>query len=359
MGNESISDNIDTVDTLGLSWAVIPRKRGSAQIRLRVGGTQVAISTGVKNPADLSRSRQVELIRAWLSKRPAAPTGEIGEEISRFMRLRYEGRAPKTIEDAERFLRRMVGVLKVSKVSDLTKPRCERFKDALRASWKAKTWANGLSVMRSFAKWEVGEGNLISDPFVNFRFPAKSEFGRRTEVWDLDRYLAVREELSGDDREIFTVMYETGMDSSDIFQLRKEHIVEFRPKGKPKFWGIHKARAKGKSSREIIIQPLSTEAAKILVDWKPWDFSRYTTAQSFAANLLKRVHKAQVRLELPGRLSIKHLRHTFATRHAQRYLDGEGGPPMEALRQWLGHSPDSRTLERLYVHTETSSLYMD
>jgi integrase len=352
-----MSDNIIPVDTLGLSWSVHARKRGTVQIRLRLEGKPFSISTGVKNPSDLSRSQQVTIIRDWLAKKPKTKSGTIDSEITRFIRLRYEGRAPKTTEDAERFLRRMVEVLGLRRVTDLSKDRCEVGKVALRATWKAKTWANGLSIMRSFARWEVGEGNLKEDPFVNFRFPSKSEFGRREAVWEPERYEAVREILTGDDREIFTVMYETGMDSSDVYQLRPEHLVEVKAKGK-RFWKLHKLRAKAKSSREIISQPLSKVAAKILVGREPWDLSRYLTAQSFAANLLKRVHKAQVKLGFKDRLSIKHLRHTFATRHAQRFLEGEGGPPMGVLRSWLGHAKDSRTLERLYIHAETSDLYM-
>jgi integrase len=353
--------NKKSVDTLGFKWSVFSPPRGTAQIRFRWDGTQVSISTGHKSPTALSPKQQVAKIREWMGVHPIRSRGEaeISEEIERFIRLGYEGRKRHTVKEAEGHLGRLKEVLAVTEVAQITKRLCEARKDDLRGEYSPKTWKNFLTTARKFLRWEISEGNLKSDPLANFRTPQKKEFGRRLSTWDLERYETVLKMLDPESREILQVIWETGIDSSDFFELRPKNIVQSRRPDGSKFWKLYKVREKAKSSEEVIDQPLSTRAAEIILprlkSW--WDLSRYVNHESFTPGFARKVKRAQEKAGLVP-LDVKSIRHTFATRHAERYLNGEGGPPMEVLRQWMGHAAGSRTLERLYVHAKSSGLYM-
>lgn len=356
--------NKKNVDTVGLKWSVVRKTKGHAQIRFRVHGRQVALSTGHDNPNALSRTKQAALIREWLNAHPVESKGAAAfdTEVARFIRLQYEGKAPSTVKEVAWALQKFKDALGVVSVQEITKKLCEARKARLQEGLTPKTYKNVLTVARKFLRWQFNEGHITADPLVNFKNPARKSFGRRLAIWDDERFKKTLEYLKGEDREYLQVVYETGIDPADFFQLRPSHIVEARRlTDGSKFWKLYKQRAKAKSSDEVIDQPLSTGARKVilpmLANW--WDLSRYKGEMSFASNMLKRVKAAQVKAGYSDPLDVKSLRHTFATRHARRYMAGEGGPPMEELRRWMGHAPDSRVLERLYVHARSSGLYMD
>ncbi len=358
-----MSDNKIAVDTVGLTWSVQPRKKGNAQIRLWVGKIPIAISTGHKNPGALSKSAQARLISDHFRKHPVEVTQDtsFASEISRFVTLKYEGRKPKTIREVIDGLERLQTVLGVSKVEDVTKRLCETRKDALRGTMAPATWKGFLARAAKFLRWEISEGNLKFDPLVNFQRPAKKEMGRREDIWEPERYEGALSRLSGEDREMLVIFRETAIDPSDLFHLNpKKHIVKAVGPNGP-FWKILKVRQKAKSSSEKIDQPLSKKAAEVILprleNW--FDFSRYTDSHSFGCAIRKKLHRAQKEAGFSPTFGIKALRHTFATYHANRYLEGKAGPPMEVLRQWLGHAPSSRVLEGVYMHTESSGMYQE
>lgn len=356
-----MSDNKKTVDTFPFSWSVQERERGTAQIRFRVHGKAVSISTGKKSANGLSTKQQATLIRDWMRRHPATVKNEagFGEEAERFIALLYEGRSKQTINEVRGHLARLRAVLGIHSVQQATKKHCEARKVRLQEGLSPKTWKNFLTTARKFFRWQVIEGNLPVDPLANFKNPSKTLFGGRTEVWEEERYRETLKELAAEERALLEVLYETGMDSGDLFTLRAADFVQARAPDGSKFWKLYKLRGKAKSPEEVMDQPLSTRAREILLPLLPdlWDFSRYCDGLSFVSSLLKKVKKAQVRAGYEP-LDIKSLRHTFATRHASRYVEGQGGPPMEVLRQWMGHAKGSRTLERVYVHTKSSGMYM-
>jgi integrase len=361
LGENRVLDNKKSVDPLGLKWTVVARPDKQAQIRFRAGGKQVSISTGFKNPKALSAVQQAGLIRKWLKSNPVEKRGKttFEAEVTRFIRFQYEGKASHTVKEAEAHLKRFQTILGVSAVEQVTKKLCEAKKTQLQGAYSPKTWKNFLTGIRKFIRWQIGEGVLLSDPLMNFKNPSRKTFGRRLTTWDLERYKKTLKALKPLDREILTILYETGIDSADFFALRPSHIIEARRPDKTKFWKLYKLRAKAKSSDEMIDQPLSSEALKVILprlsEW--FSLPSYSTSNSFVASFLRRVKKAQVKAGFEP-MDIKSLRHTFATRHAKRFLDGAGGPPMEVLRQWMGHAPSSRVLETVYVHTRSNGLYM-
>jgi hypothetical protein len=357
---------------IGLKWSVAARPEGTAQIRFRLDGRQISISTGHRDPGALTKKQQGEMIARWVEahgmKLPT-PAGAVTleEEIARFLRLRYEGQAENTVREARRLLEQFRVTLGVSQVSEVTKALCEAKKEAMQAGRSPKYWKNFLTACRKFCRWEVAEGNLSSDPLVNFKNPSRRKFGRRREVWPEERLEATLAELSPLDRELVTVLRWTGIDSSDLFQLEKSHVVQARtPEGRL-FWKLYKLRAKAKSEDEVYDQPLSSRAEPILLarweaaeapDSRLWP-TAYCDGESFADALLRRVKAAQERAGQVPTMDIKSLRGTWATYHAKRYVEGRGGPPMEELRRWGGWARDSRVLERLYIHAKASGLFMD
>ncbi len=358
-----VGDNTKVIDTLGISWSVQPRKRGSAQIRVWISGKPFSISTGQKSVAALSKATQIRLIQDWLKRNPVVrqEAATFEGEVKRFLSLKYEGRRPRTVEAVRRDLERLQEVLGVTLVKDATKARCEARKDAMRGEMAPATWRDFLSRAAKFFRWQVAEKNLESDPLVNFRRPVKKEFGRREDVWDSERFEKTLALLSGEDREMLVIFRETGMDPADLFHFDpKKNLVE-ASEGAGKFWKIRKVREKAKSDAECVDQPLSTAAKAILLprrgNW--YDLSRYGSAASFGCAIRKRIKAAQVKAGYSDPLAIKALRHTFATYHATRYLEGRGGPPMEVLRKWMGHAPSSRTLEAVYMHTQSSGRYQE
>lgn len=358
---------------IGLKWSVAARSEGTAQIRFRLEGRQISISTGKRDPDALSKKEQGEIIARWVEahgKRLPTPGAVVTleGEIERFLRLQYEGQAPNTVREARRLLEQFRVGLGVDRVSEVTKALCEAKKAELQAGRSPKYWKNFLTAARKFCRWQVAEGNLSSDPLTNFKNPSRRKFGRRSAVWSEERLEATLAELGPLDRDLLLVLRWTGMDSSDLFQLSKAHIVQARGPNGVTFWKLYKQRAKAKSEEEVMDQPVSSRILPIiLARWEAqedplgrlWPMPEYKDGENFGTVFLRRVKAAQARAGQVPPMDIKSLRGTWATYHARRYVEGRGGPPMEELRRWGGWARDSRVLERLYIHAKSSGQYMD
>lgn len=366
-------------ELIGLNWSVVPRPEGNAQIRFRLrslppGKQQVAISTGYPKPDHFTKQEQAAIIWRWAEangiKLDAAPMPVLSfnAELERFLKLQYDGQAESTVSEAKRLLEQMRDTLGIVAVPEITKKLVEAKRDALREGRSPKYWKNFLTAARKFARWQLSEGHLKEDPLVNLKNPSRKTFGRRTAIWSEPRFEATLAQLSSADRDVMLVLRWTGMDISDLYHLAKEHIIEAVDEQGRRFWKLYKLREKAKSEEEVMDQPLSTKIESILMArWNAqadpqgrlWTFTQYADDHTFATALLERVKRAQVRAGQTPTMDIKSLRHTFATYHANRYVQGQGGPPMEELRRWMGHARDSRVLERLYVHAKASGRFMN
>lgn len=350
---------------LGLTWAVIDRKVGSAQIRFRINRRPVSISTGKKKASAVTDAEARALIERWFAKNrrrwaPPAAAGSFMSEVDRFITFRCDGRRPNTVAEVLRHLRALQEALGVGAVHEITKKLCEDRREALLASREPRQRKALLTTWRRFCRWEVEEGNMAEFPFVNFRNPSSKEFPVHTEIWTPERYVATLEQLRHDDAEILAVIRWSGLDPADVWELAPRHFVRVP------FLKLHKVRSKAKSNAEVVDQPVSSKilpiiearlAAAISKGSKLWPTT--LSMVSFGSMFLERVKTAQRKAGFDDTLPLKPLRHTFATYHADRYLRGEGGPPMEELRRWMGHAPDSRVLERLYVHVVSNERFMD
>lgn len=358
---------------IGLKWSVASRSEGTAQIRFRLNGRQISISTGKRDPGALTKKEQADMISRWVDAHglelptPGAVVTLEGE-IERFLRLQYEGQAPNTVREARRLLEQFRVGLGVSSVPEVTKALCEAKKAELQAGRSPKYWKNFLTAARKFCRWQVAEGNLPGDPLANFRNPSRRKFGRRSEVWSEERLEATLAELTARERDLLLVLRWTGMDSSDLFQLSKSHILQARGPDGRTFWKLYKQRAKAKSEEEVMDQPLSSRVLPIiLARWEAqpeplgrlWPMPEYSDGENFGTVFLRRVKAAQARAGQDPVMDLKSLRGTWATYHARRYIEGRGGPPMEELRRWGGWARDSRVPERLYIHAKSSGMFMD
>jgi site-specific recombinase XerD len=357
---------------IGLKWSVAARSEGTAQIRFRLNGRQISISTGKRDPDALSKKEQGDLIARWVEahglKLPT-PAGVVtlDQEIERFLTLQYEGASANTLREARRLLLQFRECLGVDKVSEVTKVLCEARKADMQAGRSPKYWKNFLTAAKKFCRWQVSEGHIPSDPLINFKNPSRRKFGRRSEVWTDERLDATLAQLGAMDREILLVLRWTGMDSSDLFQLSKSHVIKARDPDGRTFWKLYKQRAKAKSEEEVMDQPLNSRIEAIVLDrWeaqedpkgKLWPMT-YCDGESFADAFLRRLKAAQLRAGQDPPMDVKSLRGTWATYHAKRYIEGRGGPPMEELRRWGGWARDSRVPERLYIHAKASGRFMD
>lgn len=358
---------------IGLPWSVVAREDGNAQIRFRLNGRQIGVSTGHRDPDALTKKQQAELIAKWIAANGEtlpAPEGVVtlDGEIARFLRLQYEGQAENTVREARRLLEQFRVVLGVAQVSELTKKLCEEKKAELQAGRSPKYWKNFLTAARKFLRWQIAEGHLAVDPLANFKNPSRRRFGRRSEIWSEERLEATLAELNPKDRDLLLVMRWTGMDSSDLYQLSRSHIIQARSPDGRTFWKLYKQRAKAKSEEEVMDQPLSSRILPIILarleaqedpDGRLWPMPEYQDGESFGTMLLRRVKAAQARAGQEPAMDVKSLRGTWATYHSRRYVEGRGGPPMEELRRWGGWARDSRVPERLYIHAKSSGQYMD
>jgi hypothetical protein len=358
---------------IGLKWSVVARSEGTAQIRFRLNGRQISISTGHTDPDALTKKEQADMISRWVDAHGMRlPTAEsvvtLEGEIERFLRLQYEGAAGNTVREARRLLEQFARGLGVSRVEEVTKALCEAKKAELQAGRSPKYWKNFLTAARKFCRWQLAEGHLTTDPLANFKNPSRRKFGKRSEVWSEERLEATLSQLSPWDRELLIVLRWTGMDSSDLFQLSKAHVLQSRAPDGRLFWKLYKQRAKAKSEEEVMDQPLSSRILPIiLARWEAqedpqgrlWPMPEYKDGENFGTVFLRRVKAAQARAGQDPPMDIKSLRGTWATYHSRRYIEGRGGPPMEELRRWGGWARDSRVPERLYIHAKSSGMFMD
>ncbi len=337
----------------------IKRPSGYLQLRFKVGSSWKGISTGTTSLQTAKRKAQ-ELIDKWKRENPKKmiiPKRSVDwdSEIERYLKTQKEHKKEGTKRPIRRHLEQARDVFGVP-INKVTVKLFNERVEALRGEVSPKTWANTLTNIRGFFRWQLDEKNIGEDPTKNAVLPPRSSFGRRTgkDVWTDEELRQVCDALPKFERDVLRTIRFTGLDSSDVFELRREHIV----KDSEGHLCISKRREKAKSADEHINQPLSPDVLKILkprikkaVEPEDKIFpSAYLNSNSFGATLLKKVGRAWTMES--SKKDVKSLRHTFASFHANR------GVPEDVLRRWMGHSPYSRILEALYIHRKSTAKYM-
>jgi integrase len=339
-------------------FSVHARPRGSCQIRFRLDGVPQSVSTGTKNKRQAESQAQAILTR-WLiahGKTTAKGKTSLEAAVAGFLDTQYANLKPSTRDEAELILRRFQECFPVPNVQDITPEVFKARAGKLKGAAAPKYWANILSTCRRFSRSLVAEGKIVQDFTAGIPMPPKGSFKIREETWTDSELEATLAAVAPFDAEVLTVMRWTGMDTADVAELRRKHLV----KDEAGAWVIRKRREKGKSDAETILQPLGSKVLPILMD--RYNTTRYpedklfgdafASIRSFNTSLMGRVRRATAPLGLPLK-NLKALRHTFATYHAER------GVPLDVLRKWMGHAKDSRTLDRVYVHRASTARFMD
>lgn len=332
------------------AWSIHEGK-GNLEIRFRWGKSHPSISSGTRDPREAANVAP-GLVAKWIKSKGASHAEHpIAEACEEFLAEQYADKKPDTRAEVDLILRRLAGVFPaISSVREIT-PKVFRAKAAtLRGTAAPGYWTNILVTTRKFFRWCVNREYMAEDPTEGIPAPGKGK-GKRRDVWADEYFEEVLEVVGEADREILMLMRWTGIDSGDLFTFNSRNLV----KDEDGNLTIRKLREKAKSEEETIIQPASSKVIPFLkarLKSGEWYGAGYASVRSFTASLRKRVQSSMARAGLPIR-DLKSLRHTFATYHAER------GVPLDVLRPWLGHTRDSRTLDRYYLHRASTARFMD
>lgn len=320
-------------------------------IRFRVAGKQVAVSSGKRSRREAEAVAD-GILAQWLAARgevspvPALP---VQEEIEGFCDREYADNKEATKAEAVLILRRFFSVFGDLSLPEITREVFLGRAGEYRGLASPKYWVNILSVTRRFARSLKRRGKISEDFTDNVPRPGKASFGRRLDVWSDEEFNFVLSLVNDFDCDVLMTMRWCGMDSSDVAALREEHLTRDGLGN----WIIKKQREKAKSQDETMILPLPPQVSDMLLrrlSLAGGGFlfgGGYKAGRSFTSSLLGRVRRSAGPTK-----DLKSLRHTFATHHAKR------GVPMHILRIWMGHARDSRVLERIYVHLDSTASYM-
>lgn len=343
---------------LDLSWSVQLREGRAWVAMFRWKGKQVAVTTLEHNESK-ARARAPEVIARWFKKNgekvPLSREATLTSAAAEFLEARYLSRKASTAREARVVLERLAGVMPEG-WARLTRKTAKPYWSRLKGKASPKYWKNILTITRKFWRWAVEEGIATEDATEGLEGPRSIDFGIRKDVWTDEEVEAVVGFLKGKEAWAVQIIRWTGLDPADLWNLRKRHFV----KDKSGAWKIVKVREKAKSEKEIIDQPISSRVRDLLMglhakakgpDSQVFP-SSYKSAQVFTVLLRRHVLRAQAALGIRP-LAVKSLRHTFATFHAERDV------PIDVLRRWMGHTDDSRVLDRVYLHRGSTARYMD
>ena len=220
------------------------------------------------------------------------------------------------------------------------------------------TIARKLASLRSFFKFLIREGELVSNPFDMLRTPKQEKklphFLSINEVNVLLKTPDCSTVMGLRDMAIMETLYSSGIRVSELVCLDESHIDSFA--------GMIKVQGKGKKERLVPIGSHATKAINEYIDSKtksrkneknkvgksePLFLNKYggrLTARSVARTLDKYLKMAGVNL-----LTSPHtFRHSFAT----HLLDK--GADLRSVQEMLGHSSLSTT--QVYTHITTERL---
>jgi integrase len=334
--------------------------------RFRWAGVHYKRNTGTTSSRKALRLAKA-LLRQVMEQTPThepervpVPSLSFKAESERFLHQEYISRfrKPRTLEKVRLCLKRLALLMPSDELSQIDRAGYDAIAQAIRAEDPSpKYWCDLLCLHKKFFRWLLEDGKISADPTKGWKLPPKETFGKGETVWKEEEYETFISHCPKGDREIYEVLYHTGMSPADIFNLKRKHLV--CPQGE---WRIVKLREKAKSSLETINQPISSKVLPVIL-------SRLKTTKDPEENLFPSTAKDQFawvrkftdrRLHLWRKLfpgtppkDLKAFRHTFASRWAEKDV------PLDVLRAWCGHTPSSRTLEAVYIHRTSTARYME
>lgn len=211
-----------------------------------------------------------------------------------------------------------------------------------------------LSSLRTYFKWLIKQGVLVSNPMALVKGPKKQErlpsFAQQNELSKEKMADYFENDFNGvRDRLIFEVLYQTGIRSSELINLRDSAVSDSQIK------------VLGKRNKERII-PITKELSSLVSQYRSKRSEIIeNTAEFFVLNNGKKLYPKFVYSKINYYLgevtdlekkSPHVLRHTFATHMLNN------GAGLEVLKELLGHANLSAT--QVYTHnsfTELTNIY--
>ncbi len=203
-----------------------------------------------------------------------------------------------------------------------------------------KSRARKLSTLREYFRYLEANGLVEKSPTLGIETPKKERNGRTT--LRPDEYTQLLALAGGNPRDyaILQVFLQTGIRVSELCALTREDIDLTERT-------LRVANGKGMQERTIELEPKGIKALRSYLNVRPQSlyeelFLNYQGEPLSDRGVRKMLAKYLKAAEITKPISPHSLRHTFATRKAER-----GISPF-LLKEWLGHSRLDTT--QIYVH---------
>ena len=234
-----------------------------------------------------------------------------------------------------------------------------RFLAVLRSKNYSKTTiARKLASIRSFFKFLIREGELVSNPFEMLRTPKQDKklphFLSITEVDVLLKTPDSSTVMGLRDMAIMETLYSTGIRVSELVGL-DEGSIDF-------IAGMIKVQGKGKKERLVPIGSPATKAINKYIDSKSMSKKKEEKSVSRSEPLFLNKYGGRLTARSVARSLDKYLKvsginlltspHTFRHSFATHLLDK--GADLRSVQEMLGHSSLSTT--QVYTHITTERL---
>lgn len=214
-------------------------------------------------------------------------------------------------------------------------------------------------IVQSLRKWGAYANKKIGFKNLFMEVSKLGNYGKRDVIWYHNEWEKYYEACAPIDKDMVTVLWNTGMYPSDFYFLRKKDIVALG-----KDFAIQKLREKAVSEKAVIFFPLEHSPARSVI-LKAWEAAKNPNDRLFVTNradteeaykawhyiVCQRSNRLWKRL-FPGidGKQFKDMRHTFATECANGQRFGQMIPEW-VLEKWMGWVPGSAMGRKFYIAT--------
>lgn len=344
-----------------------PDRNNLFYVRFSYRSKQFLLNTNLGNEKE-ARSKAIELIEAHIerveSEFRATSNEKLPVVVEEFLTVRYPNKLKTRSKNRSR-ISVLLNALGTSETKRITEPLVRKTYLHLVATkvFQEHYLFDLIVAWKCCFKWLIKQGYLAKeDYFANIVAPKASGFRKVTDIIPDEEFEQLLPQFSPQDQEYLTVMRYTSIYPSDIYELRKKHLIPDLDPNSKTGWKMIKKREKAKSRLEVYKQPLHTKIAPILVarvercknpEDKLFPEIEEPSFSHFGNNLNARWqvrHKKVFKEKQSKKLTI--LRHTFITKMVESRV------PSSTLKQWIGHAPHSTVLDAIYNHHENTAVDM-
>ncbi|MCY2930607.1 MAG: tyrosine recombinase XerC [Planctomycetota bacterium] len=219
--------------------------------------------------------------------------------------------------------------------------------------YSKSTVARKLATLRSFYKFLVRQGELVSSPVAVIRTPRQDKrLPTCLDVEQVDKLLGVPDAhsfLGTRDRAILETIYSAGLRVSEVVGLDLDDLDEFGE--------ALRIRGKGKKERLAPLGGKAIEAIAVYLEVQSQHFGRHRQGPVFVnrsgqrltdRSVRRMIEKYALTAGIVQHVSPHALRHSFATHMLN------AGADLRSVQEMLGHRSLSTT--QIYTHLTTTRL---